>query len=144
MGYRKMKVTSLKQKHIYALVSRWLSEDIQPTTIRNRMSHLRWLAQKIGKSNIVLSNTHYGIPKVNGDHDFSKARELDEDQFFPLGDNSAASKDARIWNTGNQKAPGNFVERRMLLGKAVFIYWPHPRNTPVPFTPNVSQMGLIR
>ena len=87
MGYRKMKVTSLKQKHIYALVNRWLSEGIQPNTIRNRMSHLRWLAQKIGKSNIVLSNSHYGIPKVNGDHDFSKARELDEDKLKQISDN---------------------------------------------------------
>ncbi|MFT5524527.1 MAG: signal peptidase I [Pirellulaceae bacterium] len=71
--------------------------------------------------------------------------DLDEEQFFPMGDNSAASKDARIWAAGGgHRAPGAFVERRMLLGKAVLIYWPHPWNTPVPFTPNVQEMGLIR
>jgi signal peptidase I len=77
---------------------------------------------------------------------FNKAQfDLEEEQYFPMGDNSAQSKDARIWHTGGgPTAEGPYVERRMLLGKAVFIYWPHPWNTPVPYTPNVPDMGLIR
>jgi len=70
---------------------------------------------------------------------------LDEDQFFVLGDNSPASSDARLWSRQN------YVERDLLVGKALFIYWPHPVNLHVPFTnmavpvlPNFSNMGFIR
>ncbi len=86
MGYRNMKATSLKQKHVDALVNRWLSEEIQMETILNRMSHVRWWAQKIGKPNVVLSNSHYGLSKDNSDNDFSKARELDEDKLKKITD----------------------------------------------------------
>lgn len=71
--------------------------------------------------------------------------ELGADQFFVLGDNSPASSDARLWSTQH------FVERDLLVGKALFVYWPHPLNLPIPLTdvsigviPNVWGMGLIR
>jgi signal peptidase I len=70
---------------------------------------------------------------------------LEVDQYFVLGDNSPASSDARLWSTQH------FVERDLLVGKALFVYWPHPLNLPIPFTersigilPNFSRMGLIR
>ncbi|MEQ8789078.1 MAG: signal peptidase I [Pirellulaceae bacterium] len=56
-------------------------------------------------------------------------------QFLPLGDNSPQSSDARMW------LHGPYVEEDMLLGKALFIYWPHPWHG---FVPNFSQMGFIR
>ena len=69
---------------------------------------------------------------------------LESDQFFVLGDNSPASSDARLWAQ-------NFVERDLLVGKALFVYWPHPLNLPIPFTgkslgiiPNFPSMGFIR
>ncbi|MCA9217533.1 MAG: signal peptidase I [Planctomycetales bacterium] len=70
---------------------------------------------------------------------------LEPDQFFPLGDNSPRSQDARLW-------PGApCVDRDMLIGKAVFIYWPHPYHMKVPFTnhtfpvfPDFTRMKLIR
>ncbi len=64
--------------------------------------------------------------------------QLEADQYFPMGDNSSASSDARAW-VGH-----NFVEQRFLLGKALMVFWPHTWNTPVPFTPNFARMGLIR
>jgi signal peptidase I len=72
------------------------------------------------------------------DRDEQWAFRLGEDQFFPLGDNSPQSSDARIWN-GRR-----YVERRFLLGKALFIYWPHALSKPVPFWPNFGRMSLIR
>ncbi len=72
---------------------------------------------------------------------------MNEDQFFPMGDNSPASKDARLWGekVGNPPAnPEPFVDRKLLTGKALLIYWPHHWNSPVPFTPNFERMGLIR
>ena len=68
--------------------------------------------------------------------------ELGDGQFFPMGDNSAASSDARAWT------PDHFVDRRLLIGRAVVVFWPHPwikslfsLNIPVP---NFSRIGLIR
>ena len=55
-------------------------------TILNRMSHLRWWAQKIGKSNVVPSNSYYGLSKESDSNDFSKARELDEDKLKQITD----------------------------------------------------------
>jgi len=63
---------------------------------------------------------------------------LQGDQFFPLGDNSPESKDGRLWGDPE------YVERRYLTGKALFIYWPHAWRTPVPFTPNIGRMGFVR
>jgi signal peptidase I len=63
--------------------------------------------------------------------------EIGADQFFPMGDNSPGSYDARYW------LPSNYVERDLLIGKALVIYWPHSWNRP-PFAPNFKRMGRIR
>ena len=63
MGFRALRAQGLKPKHVEKLVERWLAEELAPGTIKNRMSHLRWSAQKIGKDNIVArTNAAYGIP----------------------------------------------------------------------------------
>ena len=71
--------------------------------------------------------------------------EMKEDQFFPLGDNSPYSRDGRLWG------PDHWVDRDLLIGKAILIYWPHALRIPLPFTdrsipalPNLKRMGLIR
>jgi signal peptidase I len=71
--------------------------------------------------------------------------ELEPDQFFVLGDNSPASADARFWYGEH------YVDRSLLVGKALLIYWPHPLELPVPLTgvsiplvPNLPEMGFIR
>lgn len=63
---------------------------------------------------------------------------LEEKQYFPMGDNSAASSDARAWRGHN------YIEERFLLGKALLVFWPHTWNSPVPYTPNFARMSLIR
>jgi signal peptidase I len=70
---------------------------------------------------------------------------LAADQFFVLGDNSARSKDGRLWGPNNY-----WVPRELLIGKALFIYWPHSwnkvpyLNLPFPYFPNFARMGLVR
>jgi signal peptidase I len=64
--------------------------------------------------------------------------ELKEDQFLPMGDNSPQSSEGRFW------PDHHYVERDLLIGKALLIYWPHTWNRPVPFTPNIMKMGRIR
>ena len=48
LGYRRMDVTSLKPKHVDALIAKYLNEDLASGTIKNRLSALRWWAEKIG------------------------------------------------------------------------------------------------
>ncbi len=90
-------------------------------------------------------------PHAWKDHElFSQRHEvqfrLEKDQFFPMGDNSPQSKDARLWSTTGSRLSGYdnpppYVERQYLIGKALLIYWPHAWR---PFWPNFSRMGTIR
>lgn len=52
-----------KQKHIDYLVERWKKEELSAGTIKNRLTHLRWLADKIEKPTIVLSNDDLNVDK---------------------------------------------------------------------------------
>src|SRR5437667_6412082 len=82
MGFRHMNAHSLKPKHVEKLVERWLAEELAPGTIKNRMSALRWWAEKIGKENIVArTNAAYGIPDRVYVTNISKAKELVMDQL---------------------------------------------------------------
>ena len=70
---------------------------------------------------------------------------LAQDQFFPMGDNSPESLDGRLW-----EACPKFVDRELLLGKALLIYWPHSWRSSLQIgsfhlpVPNLRRMGLIR
>ena len=73
--------------------------------------------------------------------------DLGPDRFFPMGDNSPQSKDARLWSEGPADwGPKAYVERKLLIGKALLIYWPHSWRGPlrIPLVPNFARMGLIR
>jgi site-specific recombinase XerC len=77
LGYKDMRATSLKPKHVEALVARWKAEAISPGTMKNRMAILRWWAEKVGKQNVIArDNAHYGIPDRRYVTNVSKAREL--------------------------------------------------------------------
>ncbi|HEX8011919.1 MAG TPA: phage integrase N-terminal domain-containing protein [Casimicrobiaceae bacterium] len=82
IGFRHMNAHSLKPKHVEKLVERWLAEELSPGTIKNRMSALRWWAEKIDKENIIArSNAAYGIPDRVYVTNISKAKELVMDQL---------------------------------------------------------------
>ncbi len=91
-----------------------------------------------------VSAEFYSSPQYWDSFDHLQAThfDLEQDQFFVLGDNSAQSQDGRLWDRyGNGEY---FVAREMLIGKAIFIYWPHSLDYPVPFTPNIKRMGFVR
>jgi signal peptidase I len=44
---------------------------------------------------------------------------VDDDGFLAFGDNSPRSKDSRLWGQPHS------VARRLLVGRAFYIYWPH-------------------
>jgi Phage integrase, N-terminal len=80
MGFRRMRATSFKGKHADALVERWRAEGLTAGTMKNRLSVLRWWAEKIGKAGMIPSdNTQLAIPTREFVAKVSKARELGTD-----------------------------------------------------------------
>ncbi|MDR1053910.1 MAG: S26 family signal peptidase [Planctomycetaceae bacterium] len=68
---------------------------------------------------------------------------LDGNQFLMLGDNSAKSKDSRLWTEDHIP---HYVERKMLIGEAMFVYWPHGLRffgTSLALIPNFKKMRRI-
>lgn len=67
--------------------------------------------------------------------------------YLALGDNSAKSKDGRLWE---QEGFPYYVDGDLLIGKALYIYWPHSwdklpgTDIPFPFFPNFQRMGFVR
>jgi hypothetical protein len=87
LGFRHMDASSLKPKHVEKLVERWLAEGLSPGTIKNRMTALRWWAEKIGKENVVArSNATYHIPDRVYVSNVSKAKPLDADRVAQIPD----------------------------------------------------------
>ncbi len=90
---------------------------------------------------------------------FKQRRQVDfhlaQDQFLALGDNSPESMDSRLWE---QRGPQYHVDRDLLIGKALFIYWPHswdaipgtqgwpwlPNGIWFPCFPNFARMQAVR
>ena len=81
------------------------------------------------------------------DHMLPATFTLGADQFLVLGDNSPKSKDSRLWG---QEGFESYVSRKLLIGKALFIYWPHSwdkitgTEIPFPMFPNVQRMRFVR
>lgn len=76
-GFRQMRATSLKGKHVEALLQRWQAEGLSAGTLKNRMAHLRWWTEKVGKAGILpADNTKLGIPERRYVTNESKAKEL--------------------------------------------------------------------
>ncbi|MCC9272266.1 MAG: integrase domain-containing protein [Lactobacillus gallinarum] len=88
-GYGIRDVKQLKGKHIRYLVEKWKSDpNISTGTIKNRMSHLRWLAERIGNPRIVeRSNSSYNIEnRKYVDNHSNKAKSLLESNLERLTD----------------------------------------------------------
>ncbi len=56
LGYRRMQAQSLKPKHVEGLVRLWQGEGLSIGTVKNRMSALRWWAQKVDRQNVMLKS----------------------------------------------------------------------------------------
>lgn len=87
MGYRNLGAQGLKPKHIQSLLDNWREEGLSVATMKNRMAHLRWWAEKIGKQNV--------IPRTNDELDLgrrkyvtnqTKARDLPDSALSKIKD----------------------------------------------------------
>lgn len=74
LGFRTLPATGLKPKHVASLVGRWQATGIAVGTMKNRMSHVRWWAEKVGKQNCVpRTNAELGIGRRTYVTNVSKA-----------------------------------------------------------------------
>lgn len=72
------------------------------------------------------SHTREGVPTSMAEPKFYPTQHpkwhpsdrFDADEHFALGDNAVQSKDSRYWGQ---------VPKRLLMGKAVWVYWPYSR-----------------
>jgi integrase len=87
MGFRQMRAQSLKPKHVEALVSRWQAEGVAPGTMKNRMAHLRWWAEKVGRDSVIpVENAALGIPERSFRSEEGRQMALDLDRLVAIGD----------------------------------------------------------
>jgi site-specific recombinase XerC len=62
-GFGLRDVRGLKQKHIVAIVKEWKLRGLSAATLKNRLSAIRLLCEKINKSAIIPTNDDLKIPK---------------------------------------------------------------------------------
>ena len=87
MDFHHMQAASLKPKHVEALVERWKAESLSAGTIKNRMTELRWWAEKVAKQNVLArANDFYGIPRRNYVTNVSRSRVLTTGDLEKLTD----------------------------------------------------------
>jgi len=62
-GYRKVKPNEVKNEHAQALVDYWKQKGLSAATIKNRLSHLRWLSKMNGRGRekVSRSNKKLGV-----------------------------------------------------------------------------------
>ena len=87
LGYKKLHAHELKGRHVNALVRRWQAEGLAPGTVKNRLSVIRWWAEKVGRATVLADdNTAYGVPARRTVAATSKARVLEADKLAAIRD----------------------------------------------------------
>lgn len=87
LGYRNLRVNTVGQRHLRALVQHWQVTGVSPATIKNRMAHLRWSCEKAGRSGVAkISNDELGIARRSYIAKESRARELPQTNFNAITD----------------------------------------------------------
>jgi integrase len=88
LGFKGMKqAKQLKPKHVWALVSHWKTSGVTSATMKNRMSHLRWLAGKTNNDSLVAKdNSYYEIDKRSYVTNVDKSVVFDEQKVAAIFD----------------------------------------------------------
>ncbi len=86
LGFKQMQVTSLKDKHVYALVNRWQQAGLSDGSLKNRLASMRWWASKIGKPVVAKDNCHYGIGQRQFVTNTDRSATLTQEQLSKIND----------------------------------------------------------
>ena len=61
LGFKGLRATGLRRKHVVALVKEWKRQGRSIGTMKNRTAHIRWWAKRVGRPGVVPSNGELGI-----------------------------------------------------------------------------------
>ena len=61
LGFKGLRATGLRRKHVVALVREWKRQGRSIGTMKNRTAHIRWWAKRIGRPGVVPANGELGI-----------------------------------------------------------------------------------
>lgn len=87
LGFRNLRAERLGQRHLVALVKHWQANNLSIGTIKNRIAHLRWAAEKAGKPGVAgISNTDLGIEQRSYVAKESKAISLPDAKLGKIAD----------------------------------------------------------
>lgn len=85
-GYKtnNMRPSDFKGRHINTLIKKWKDDGVSTGTIKNRMANIRWLAEKIGKPDMVKNNAVYGIEDRKYITNIDKSADVTAEQLEKL------------------------------------------------------------
>lgn len=87
LGFFNLSPLGLKPKHVEALVKRWQGQELGVGTLKNRLAHLRWWAEKVNKASVIArDNAHYGIENRVYVTNRSKALRVADEQLAKIKD----------------------------------------------------------
>lgn len=87
LGIYNLPVAGLKQKHVSKLLAQWKVDGCSEATLKNRMSHMRWWAEKIGKQNLIpRTNAELGIGRRKYVTNQTKAVHVGDDALGKVRD----------------------------------------------------------
>jgi len=87
LGIYNLPAAGLKQKHIGKVLERWKADGCSDATLKNRMAHLRWWAEKIGKTNLIpRTNAELGIGRRRYVTNETKAVQITDDVLSRVSD----------------------------------------------------------
>ena len=61
LGFKGLRATGLRRKHVVALVREWKRQGRSIGTMKNRTAHIRWWAKRVGRPGVVPANGELGI-----------------------------------------------------------------------------------
>lgn len=87
LGWKTMRAVDLKGRHVNRLLAKWDDDGLSPATIRNRLSALRFWAEKVDRASVLpRSNAPYELPPRPRVARVSKATTLPPDQLHRIKD----------------------------------------------------------
>lgn len=87
LGTYNLPATGLRQKHITKLLDRWKADGCSDATLKNRVSHLRWWTEKIGKQSMIpRTNAELGIGRRKYVTNKTKAVQLSDNELTGVKD----------------------------------------------------------
>ncbi len=87
LGFFNLSPLGLKPKHVAALVERWQGQELGVGTLKNRLAHLRWWAEKVNKASVIArDNAHYGIENRVYVTNRSKALQVADEELAKIKD----------------------------------------------------------